>query len=256
MALAFTVGAASTIRDEVTGKDPLRDAGVDPAARRAAMTAAAKASGRNELQELLGVIESCGDCAAAKDLASLLAGWDAGALGAPEMMKQLVGIAASEKPEPVRVAAIRAINAIPELKRPEEAKSFAARRVEIVCLPGQMKWDPKEFSVPAGTVIELAMRNDDTMQHNLLVVAPGALSEIGVAADRMGESAEGKAREYVPDSPKVLHVMGLVDPGKTGTLWLIAPSKPATYPLVCTYPGHWRMMNGKMKVTKSPSAPG
>jgi len=31
-------------------------------------------------------------------------------------------------------------------------------------------------------------------------------------------------------------------------LWFIAPAKPGTYPLVCTYPGHWRMMNGKLKV--------
>ena len=78
---------------------------------------------------------------------------------------------------------------------------------------------------------------------NLADLAPGALSEVGVAGDRMGETPEGKAREFVPDSPKVLHVMGLIDPGVTGTLWFMAPTKPATYPIVCTYPGHWRMMN-------------
>ena len=82
----------------------------------------------------------------------------------------------------------------------------------------------------------------------LLLVAPGALSEIGVAADKLGEGPEGKRRQFVPDSPKVLQVMGLVAPGQSMQLWFFAPDKPGTYPLVCTYPGHWRLMNGKLKV--------
>lgn len=253
--LAFTLGAASALRgDEGKKGNALRDGGVSAEARRTALAAAAKSSGRDELQELLAAIEACESCPAAKDLAAMLAEWDPAVLAKPEVMNALVAIAVSQKAESVRVAAARAINAVPEAQRPSAAKAYAAKRVEIVCVPGQMKWDPKEFSVPAGTVLEIVMRNDDSMQHNLLVLAPGSLSEIGVAADRIGESAEGKAREYVPDSPKVLHVMGLVAPSKTGTLWFIVPSKPATYPLVCTYPGHWRMMNGKMKVTNPESA--
>lgn len=235
-------------------KDPLRDAGVTAEVRRSAIAERAASHGRDQLHELLEVIELCGTCPAAKELAALLAelvaAGDAEPLATPEVVAELVEIAASEKPEPLRLAAARALNAVPESQRPEAAKRFEARRVEIVCVPGVMRWEPKEFNVPAGTLLEIVMRNDDSMQHNLLVVAPGSLSEIGVAADRMSTTAEGKAREYVPDSPKVLHVMGMVEPGQRGSLWLFAPAKPATYPLVCTYPGHWRMMNGKMKVTK------
>jgi azurin len=71
----------------------------------------------------------------------------------------------------------------------------------------------------------------------------------------MGQSADGKVKEFVPDSPKVLVVMGLVAPGRSKSMWFIAPPKPATYPYVCTYPSHWRTMNGKMKVTAAPGAP-
>lgn len=233
------------------GGDPLRSAGLSPEVRRAALAAAAKSSGRSEIDELIDSIVQCGNCPARSDLGLLLADWDAGVLAEPKVMERLVSIAGGDGPEPARVAAARAINAVPESNRPESAKPFAAKRVEIVCVPGQMRWEPKEFSVPAGSVVEIRMRNDDTMQHNLLVIAPGSLSEIGIAADRMGETLEGKARQYVPDSPKVLHVMGLIDPHETGVLWFIAPTRTGTYPLVCTYPGHWRMMNGKMRVTKS-----
>jgi len=257
--IAFS--AAAVLHDDRSGSsdapvpaakavDPLRDRGVPTETRRKALAAAATASGKAELDELIDAIERCGECAASRDLGVMLGEWDASALAAAPIMSRLVSIAGSEVPEPVRVAAARGINAVPEAQRPESARRFAATKVEIVCVPGQMRWEPKEFSVPAGVVVEIRMRNDDSMQHNLLVVAPGALSEIGVAGDRMGETPEGKAREFVPESPKVLHVMGLIDPGVTGTLWFMAPTKPATYPLVCTYPGHWRMMNGKMKVTK------
>jgi azurin len=117
-----------------------------------------------------------------------------------------------------------------------------------------MVYDTAEFSVTAGTPVCITMSNPDTLQHNLLVVAPRALSEIGIAGDKMGETAAGKACHFTPDSPKVLALMGIVDPGATGEVWFVAPAKPATYPYVCTYPGHWRMMNGKMKVT-APATP-
>jgi len=29
-----------------------------------------------------------------------------------------------------------------------------------------------------------------------------------------------------------------------------APDKPGEYPYICTFPGHWRIMQGVMKVVK------
>jgi hypothetical protein len=63
------------------------------------------------------------------------------------------------------------------------------------------------------------------------------------------------AKKAEPDSKKVLEVLGLVAPGKSKSLWFIAPTKPATYPYVCTYPSHWRTMNGKMRVVAKVIAP-
>jgi azurin len=155
-----------------------------------------------------------------------------------------------------QIIAIRALDAIPAPARPEGSAPFAVRRVTMATVPSRMVYDTTEFSVTAGTPVCITMSNPDTMQHNLLVVAPRALSEIGIAGDKMGETAAGKACHFTPDSPKVLAVMGLVDPGATGEVWFVAPAKPATYPYVCTYPGHWRMMNGKMKVTAATTPKG
>jgi azurin len=111
-----------------------------------------------------------------------------------------------------------------------------------------MQYDIKEIKTKPGEILEIVLKNTDTMQHNLLITMPGKMSEVGVAADKMGETPEGKACQFVPDMPSVLAVMGLVDPGKTGGLFYVVPKKPGTYQYVCTYPGHWRMMNGKLKV--------
>jgi uncharacterized cupredoxin-like copper-binding protein len=122
------------------------------------------------------------------------------------------------------------------------------RTVALKTVPGAMQYDVKEVKAKPGEVLEFVLENNDTIQHNFLVVAPGKMAEVGVAADKMGETAEGKARQFVPDSAAVLAVMGLVDPGKTGRLRFTVPAKPGTYNYVCTYPGHWRMMNGKLRV--------
>lgn len=166
-----------------------------------------------------------------------------------EVASALMSAAADPAAPATQVIAIRAIDAIPESARPDGSARLAVTRVAMAAVPSRMAYDVTEFSVAPGTPVCITLSNPDTLQHNLLLVAPRALSEIGLAGDKMGETAAGKACHFTPDSPKVLAVMGLVEPKATGEVWFVAPTKPGTYPYVCTYPGHWRMMNGKMKVT-------
>lgn len=156
-----------------------------------------------------------------------------------------------------RVVALRAMAAIPQEKRPANMAPIEQVTIEISTRPSKMAYDRKEFSVAPNTLVHLILHNPDALEHNLLIVAPNAMAEIGIAGDRMGQDPAGKAKEFVPDSPKVLVVMGLVAPGKSKSAWFIAPTKPATYPYVCTVPHHWPMMNGKMKVVAplAPTAP-
>ena len=242
--------------------NPLRDAGVAQTERVAALTAIAKSASISVAAATLAQIEACDACLARNDLASILAAQPAADLKALAPMLVSKGNESTKDASKdvskdsatqstsrfVKAACVRAIFALPENERPTEASAWKPVTLKTTCVPGKMSWDPKEFTVAPNSIVAIEMTNPDSMQHNLLVCAPGSLSEIGVAADKLGEGAIGKRREYVPDSPKVLEIMGLTAPNATGVLWFIAPAKPGTYPLVCTYPGHWRMMNGKLKV--------
>jgi azurin len=241
---------ASAPADEATARRLLKENGVPAARRTEAVTLLAAKESKTPCTVVLdAVVECAGACGGTRDLADLLVGMaDALAADAPALERAAKLATDAAGVGPVRMAAYRAVCAVPADKRPEAAKALAIRTVKLKTIPGAMKYDTTEIKAKPGEALEIVLENPDSMQHNLLVVGPGKLAEAGVAGDKMGETAAGKARHFVPDAPWVLEVMGLVDPGKTGHLFMFAPTKPGTYPYVCTYPAHWRMMNGKMKV--------
>ncbi|PHN01750.1 PVC-type heme-binding CxxCH protein [Flavilitoribacter nigricans] len=123
-----------------------------------------------------------------------------------------------------------------------------ARKIELGVIKNEMKYDTKEITVKAGEMIEIVFKNDDFMQHNLIIGQAGTLEVIGAAADKLAADPKGSEQNYVPQIPQVLHNTRLVNPNETVTLTFKAPDKPGDYPFVCTFPGHWRIMNGVMKV--------
>ena len=244
-----TLLAADPSADAAAARRLLAENGVPAERRMAAADAVAKSGGKTRAMAVVEAIAACGGtCGATRDLADLLAGM-ADAVAADSAAMALVERAAGAPEDPLHLAACRTIAAMPVERRPVAARDLAVRAVALKAVPGAMQYDVKEIRAKPGEILELTLENGDTMQHNLLFVLPGKMAEVGVAGDKMGETAAGKARHFVPDSPAVIAVMGLVDPGKTGRMFLAVPRKPGTYQYVCTYPGHWRMMNGKLKVT-------
>lgn len=228
----------------------LSEAGV-PAARRSEAVAwiAADQKCSKPIALLDAIAECAGVCGGRNDMSDALVAMHEEIAAHAETLARVATMAANaDLPGPVRMAAYRTLCAMPADKRPEAAKAYAVRTISLKTIPGAMKYDVKDLKAKPGEALEVVMENPDSMQHNFLLVAPGKLAEAGVAGDKMGETAAGKARHFVPDAPWVLEVMGLVDPGKTGRLFFFAPTKPGTYPYVCTYPAHWRNMNGKLKV--------
>lgn len=122
--------------------------------------------------------------------------------------------------------------------------------ITIKTIPNEMKYDLSEFVVKAGETVTLVFENTDFMQHNLLILAKGSLEKVGTAADKMAQDINAADRNYIPRMPEVLQATSLVNPNETVTLTFTAPDTPGDYPYVCTFPGHWRIMQGIMKVVK------
>lgn len=115
----------------------------------------------------------------------------------------------------------------------------------------EMRYDKKEFTVTAGKQVEIVLENPDAMQHNLVIGKPKSMEIIGAAADKLITAKDGAEKNYVPAIAQVIAATPLINPDQTYRLKFTVPSTPGDYPFVCTFPGHWRIMNGVMKVTKA-----
>jgi azurin len=115
---------------------------------------------------------------------------------------------------------------------------------------GQMKFSLPNFTVKPGQRVKLTLTNPDEMQHNLVVVKPGTLEAVGVLADALARTPDAAERNYIPPTPDVIASTKLVDPSQSFTLEFTAPRQTGDYPYICTFPGHWRMMQGTMKVAE------
>lgn len=121
-------------------------------------------------------------------------------------------------------------------------------KIYIKTVKEAMQFDIRKFEVPAEAVVELIFENVDVMQHNLVIGQIGSQEKIGLAADKMITIADGVAKNYIPSVPEIIASTPLIDPGGRALLRFKAPSKKGEYPYICTFPGHWRIMNGVMTV--------
>lgn len=111
--------------------------------------------------------------------------------------------------------------------------------------PG-LQFDISEIRVKAGTRIALTFNNEDDMLHNLVITLPGdAIDKVGKMALEMG--LKGPEMNWVPVSEQVLFHTGLLQPETRETIYFEAP-KAGIYPFVCTFPGHYLVMRGKLIV--------
>ena len=122
--------------------------------------------------------------------------------------------------------------------------------LRLAAIPGQLKFDLTELTVATGQLVEVVYSNPDAMQHNFVLGAAGSLDVLGAAADTLSQSPAGLAQQYIPDIPQVLFSTKLVEPGQTVTFQFRAPADPGRYPYLCTFPAHWRVMNGILNVVQ------
>ncbi|MFM1748827.1 MAG: hypothetical protein RLZZ188_2493 [Verrucomicrobiota bacterium] len=120
-----------------------------------------------------------------------------------------------------------------------------------------MRYDTPRIVVQAGRAFDLIFDNPDVMPHNLVVVKPGTREQVGVAAAAMTpEARDSKGRTFVPDLGSVVAATKMLEAGQSETLKIPASAlrTEGEYEYVCTFPGHWAMMWGKLIVTKDVDA--
>lgn len=118
--------------------------------------------------------------------------------------------------------------------------------VTITPVGNQMAFEQTEFTVEAGQTVEIIFENtadSPAMKHNVLVLN----SDDDAVVNRVGQAALSEP-DFVPDDEAVIAATDVADPGETVSVTFTAPSAPGTYTYVCTFPGHYSMMQGTMIV--------
>lgn len=109
----------------------------------------------------------------------------------------------------------------------------------------EMAFEPNVITVNSGGSIKLKLINtgtDKMMIHNIIFTQKGKADEVGVKAIRAGET-----KQYVPNDPAVIAASKLVGPSDSTVLQFETPIV-GSYPFICSYPGHYLKMRGRLVV--------
>ncbi len=117
----------------------------------------------------------------------------------------------------------------------------------------QMQFDTREFTVRAGQQVELTLEHTGRMPvgamgHNVVIIQPGLdVMAFGSEALQQGASRDN---QYVPEAvrDRVIAFTDIIGGGETTSITFTAPDEPGEYPFLCSFPGHFGSMNGKMVV--------
>ncbi len=129
------------------------------------------------------------------------------------------------------------------------------KKIRISCLPERMLFSVKQFQAAPGQPVKIVFTNPDATDHNMVFVKPGALEEVGMAANLMARDPTNAKSDFIPreKSDLILHASPMIGPTRASLVHVLrfhAPQQPGIYPYVCTFPGHWVVMNGVMVVAE------
>ena len=121
-----------------------------------------------------------------------------------------------------------------------------ADAIVIKTVIDQMKFDTAEFTVKAGEPVKIWFENPDYTPHNLIIGQPDSAAGIAAAAEELG--ALGFAVGFLPDSDQIIVATELLNYREFQVIEFTAPTELGDYDFLCTFPNHWQMMKGIMKV--------
>lgn len=115
-----------------------------------------------------------------------------------------------------------------------------------------MQFSSKAFDVTAGQSVSLTLKHigklpKTAMGHNVVILKSGT-----VVATFATKAMTAKDTDYIPGDAEskgqiVAHTK-TVGGGESDTVTFTAPTEPGAYPFLCTFPGHFAVMQGVMTV--------
>lgn len=112
----------------------------------------------------------------------------------------------------------------------------------------QMKFDLSEIKVEAGTTVKLTLKHvgklpKQAMGHNFVL-----LKKDVVLKDFAMEAIKARDNDYIPEGTEdVIAYTIVIGGGESTTIEFEAPAK-GEYTFLCSFPGHYALMNGKFIV--------
>ncbi len=120
---------------------------------------------------------------------------------------------------------------------------------EIVLETGtNLTFKTRTLRVKAGEPIRFTLKNPDVVPHNWALIKPGTLETVGDLSNKLIADPDAFIRHYIPESRNVIVHTDVVQPSSEFVIYFHAPKEPGTYPFLCTFPGHWLVMNGELIV--------
>lgn len=183
------------------------------------------------------------------------------ALGSRTLRRYWEGDLQSPVPGILQAAAREDRISEPKPTREERAfdKQSDLKSLWISCVPERMLFTTRQFVVRPGQPVKLVFSNADATNHNLAILMPGAEEEVGAAANAMARDPRNAMSDFLPPqkSEMILQATSMIGPSRNSRIDVLrftAPEEPGIYPYLCTFPGHWVVMNGRMVVAESDAA--
>ncbi len=135
----------------------------------------------------------------------------------------------------------------------EFAASADGRRIVEILGNDHMRFELTEFTAMPGEPLRVRFRNvgqqpKDRMGHNWLLLDSVSETEFHALA----VDAARRPPDYLPeDRSAVLAYTGVLGPGEAEEVDFYAPETPGEYRYVCTFPGHYIVMQGRLRVLES-----
>ncbi len=127
------------------------------------------------------------------------------------------------------------------------AKGEGGRELVIEAALG-LQYVQKQLKAKAGEKLTIVFKNPDVVPHNWLLAKPGSLQRLGEKCNLMITDPQGMQKHYVPDSDDVIAYTDMTNSKGEFVIHITAPKEKGDYPYLCTFPGHWMVMNGVLKV--------